>query len=309
MRVTRASSIDTRIILRVAVSAPLPGLFDYLPAIDSSEGAPAPGMRVLAPFGRSRRMGMIVELASTTEQHPERLKRVEALLDEAPLIGASDLQFILWAASYYQHPPGEALFSTLPVRLRRVSTPLESGESGWRLTPQGCAGVAGAIRGPKQAQVARMLLEHAVGLTDVELRRRFGDCRATLRALAARGWVEPCQITSAPQTRSDGLAKSGPDLSSHQERAVESVLKALGTFHAFLLEGVTGSGKTEVYIRLLQRLLADGRQALVLVPEIGLTPQLLRRLSDRISAPMVTLHSALTDREREREWRDAPARP
>jgi primosomal protein N' (replication factor Y) len=307
MRVTRASSVDTRIVLRIAVSVPLAVLFDYLPPVDSSEGVLAPGMRVLAPFGRARRMGMIVELASATEQHPERLKRIEALLDEAPLIGASDLQFILWAARYYQHPPGEALFSTLPVRLRRVSPPLESGESGWRLTPHGREGVAGTIRGPKQAQVAGMLLEHTAGLSDAELRRRLGDCRATLRALAARGWVEPCRIISALQTKSGELAKPGPDLNLHQERAVESVLKALGHFHAFLLEGVTGSGKTEVYIRLLQDLLAEGRQALVLVPEIGLTPQLLRRFSDRINAPMVALHSALSERERERAWRRGAA--
>jgi primosomal protein N' (replication factor Y) len=307
MRVTRAKSVDTSIILRVAVFAPLPMLFDYLPAIGSRPGTPAAGIRVLAPFGRSRRLGMIVEIARGTTQDPERLKPIESLLDDAPLIGMPDLDLILWAARYYKHPPGDALFSVLPVRLRRPSAPPQDGESGWRLTPQGREGTTGLTRAPKQARVVQTLLECEAGLSVADLRGQLGDCRAALRALAARGWIEPCRILSAPKTEAAGPGKAGPPLNPHQRRAVESIQEALGDFHPFLLEGVTGSGKTEVYIQVLQTLLAAGCQALVLVPEIGLTPQLLRRLADRISAPMVALHSALSDVARERAWRRAAA--
>jgi len=290
-------------ILRVAIDAPVATLFDYLPAIDETGGTPTPGMRVLVPFGRSRRLGMIVELAARTEQDPQRLKPVDALLDPTPLLGTSDLELILWAASYYHHPPGEALFSALPARLRRPSPPLESGEPGWRLTPEGHAGLANLARAPKQAQVARLLAANRSGLGNTELKRQLGNCQHALRALASRGWIQPCRIASIGTRREASAA--APELNPHQRLALDAVREAFGNFQPFLLEGVTGSGKTEIYIRLLQTLLADGRQALLLVPEIGLTPQLQRHFTTRIRAPMVTLHSALSAGERERAWRCA----
>ena len=305
MGLTRARTADTQIILRVAVAAPLPGLFDYLPAAGGNGCTPAPGMRVLVPFGRSRRLGLIVELAARTEQDPDRLKRVDSLLDEAPLLGPSDMELILWAADYYQHAPGEALFGAMPARLRRPSPALESGEAGWRLTPAGREGANRLTRAPKQAEVAGLLLESGKGLTSEELDRRLGDCQAALRALAARGWAERCRLALARQPDGRAPAKTGPELNAHQRQAVEAIREALGGFRSFLLQGITGSGKTEVYIRLLQTVLATGRQALVLVPEIGLTPQLLRRFDDRLAVPMVALHSALSAGERERAWRRA----
>lgn len=298
--------VDPPIILRVAVDAPVFGMFDYLPVIDWIGEIPVPGMRVLVPFGRSQRLGIIVEVAARTEQNPDRLKAVASVLDRAQLLGTADLEFVLWAAGYYHHPPGEALFSALPARLRRPLPPLESGESGWRLTPAGRVGVAGLTRAPKQAQVARLLLAHDTGLGDAELKRHLGDCCSALRALVTRGWVEPCHIAVVPP--SSGRATAiGPELDPHQRQAVDAVREAFGEFRAFLLEGVTGSGKTEVYIRLLQTLFTTGHQALLLVPEIGLTPQLLRRFAERFEVPTVTLHSALGAGERERAWRCAAA--
>lgn len=299
----------TPTILRVAVDAPVPTVFDYLPPVGwtGNRNTPAPGMRVLVPFRRSQRLGMIVAVTARTEQTPDRLKPVESVLDAAPLLGAADLDFVLWAAGYYHYAPGEALFDALPARLRRSSSPpLKPGTPGWCLTPEGRVGVAGLTRAPKQAQVAHMLAASDTGLSSAALRHRLGGCHGALRALAARGWVAPCRIASGPWTR--GRVSAGrPELDPHQRRAVDTIRGAFGGFRAFLLEGVTGSGKTEVYIRLLHGLLAAGRQALLLVPEISLTPQLLQRLTERLDAPMVTLHSALNAGERERAWRCAAA--
>lgn len=329
---------NSPLILRVAVAAPVAGLFDYLPPEDrkgggptadgsgvgpapataglsapdppsgsetGSETRPLPGMRVLVPFGRGRRVGMIVALAGGTDQDPSRLKAVDALLDEAPLLGPSDLAFILWAGDYYRQPPGEALFSALPARLRRPAPPLGDGDSGWRLTPAGHAGIATLTRAPKQAAVAHALLASGNGLAARELARRLGNCTAALRALAERGFVEPCRIAATLEAGEAVPRASDPVLDPHQQRAVAAVQEAFGGFRAFLLDGVTGSGKTEVYIQLLKALLADGRQALVLVPEIGLTPQLQRRFAERLPFPLVALHSALGAAERERAWRRA----
>ena len=301
----RALTEDTHTILRVAVAAPLPTLFDYLPPA-GAKAVPAPGARVVVPFGRSRRVGMIVEVTDQTGQDRERLKPVDSLLDAAPVLAPADLRFILWAAGYYQQPPGEALFAALPARMRRPSPTLETGEPGWRLTPEGRDGIEGlARRAPRQAQVGRELLESPAGLATAVLTSRLGDCRPALRALATRGWAEPCRLGSRAQEQRDLPAGAGPDLNPHQQRAVDSIRGALGGFRAFLLDGVTGSGKTEVYVHLLQTVLGAGRQALVLVPEIGLTPQLLRRLARRVPVPMATLHSALSAVERERAWRRA----
>jgi len=233
------------IILRVALPVPLPGLYDYLPPLEG-QGELGPGVRVRVPFGRRQWVGMIVSLAQESDQEPDRLKPVLALLDQRPLLGADDLELILWAADYYRQPPGEALFSALPVRLRQGKPVLAPPE-------------------PRD-------------LTDAAL----------------------------PAVRlADAAPAAGPDLNSYQSAAVQAVQAALGRFRPFLLQGVTGSGKTEVYIRLLEAVQAAGGQALLLVPEIGLTPQLRQRLERRLSGRLVTLHSGLTARERELAWQAA----
>jgi primosomal protein N' (replication factor Y) len=280
----------------------MPQLFDYLPG--GAEGA-GPGMRVLVPFGRRSRVGMVVALVTETDQPLERLRPAEALLDPRPLLGRADLSLLLWAADYYREPPGEALFTALPARLRQPQAPLEAGEPGWRLTEEGRATPADAlVRAPKQARALSMLRASGQGLTAAELRRQLGEYVAVLRALAQRGWVEPCRLTADARPPA---SLPGPTLNTHQEQAVDRVRAALGRFDAFLLEGVTGSGKTEVYIRLLETVLAAGDQALVLVPEIGLTPQLQRRLERRLAVPMAILHSGLSAGERERAWQRAAA--
>ncbi len=293
-------------ILRIAVAAPLPTLFDYLPASAERGGTPVPGVRVRVPFGRRSRIGMVVELAQGTQQPLDRLKEIETVLDPAPLLDQADLQLVLWAAAYYQHPPGDALFSALPQGLRRQGTPTEPGEPGWRLTPKGRERAAdGLSRAPKQARVAELLRAHPEGLPVAELTRRLGDCAAALRALGAKEWAERFRLESAPAGESSAPPKPDPKLNQGQQVAVDAVHGSLGRYRAFLLEGVTGSGKTEVYIRLLRSVIEAGRQALVLVPEIGLTPQLARRLQARITEPMVILHSSLSQGERERAWRSA----
>jgi len=295
-------------ILRVAVAAPLPRLFDYLPPATETASPLAPGMRVRVPFGRRSRVGMLVEVATDSDLPPDRLKPVETVLDQTPLLTPSDLALVLWAATYYRHPPGDALFSALPAGLRRARPAVEQGEPGWRLTREGRDRDLGDLRrSPRQAEIIRLLRLHPDGLPAAEVTRRFGRCPAALRSLAQKGWAETCRLDSRPEERMPRETKSGPKLNTHQAAAVATVRDAFGLYRAFLLDGVTGSGKTEVYLQLLESALAEGRQALVLVPEIGLTPQLARRLGDRIAAPVVTLHSSLSNGERERAWRSAAA--
>ncbi len=282
----------------------MPGLFDYLPLAAEGSPVPQPGMRVQVSFGPRVRVGMIVALTRESDQEPEKLKPILALLDPQPLLGADDLELILWAADYYRQPPGEALFSALPARLRRAEPPLapvEPGQPGWRLTAAGRDQAPGT-RAPRQAEIQRLLGDHPQGLGEAGLRSRLGEVKIPLRALAARGWIEPCQLVGEEPVKAP---ESGPELNPRQTEAIAAVSNALDRFQPFLLEGVTGSGKTEVYIRLLLRVLEAGGQALLLVPEIGLTPQLRRRLARRFPGRLAILHSALNATERERAWQAA----
>ncbi|MBK1723300.1 primosomal protein N' [Thiocystis violacea] len=292
-------------IYRVAVEAPLASLFDYAPPPGSGEVTPAPGSRLLVPFGRGRRVGILVEIATETEQDPAALKAVERVLDPGPLLMPADLALIRWAAGYYQQPLGEALFAALPVRLRDPTALLDDRIAGVAASSAGLAANLAALgRAPKQRQLLGLLQASPAGASLALLADRLGDCRATLRALRAKGLIVDCRLErqdGAPV----GVQAVSPDPhppNDEQSLAVTAVGGAFGRFQAFLLDGITGSGKTEVYIRLIQRLIAAGRQALVVVPEIGLTPQLRERFRRRVSGPIAVLHSALTPSERERNW-------
>jgi primosomal protein N' (replication factor Y) len=291
-----------RSILEVAVDVPLPTVYDYLV---ETEEPPAPGVRVAVPFGNGRRCGVVVGHRVAAAVAGAKLRGVETILDERPLFDAEHLAFLRWAADYYHHPLGEVLGAALPVRLRRGEAALPLGEAGWRLTAAGASvDPAHQRRAPRQAAVLAQLREHLGALGHGTLTELLGACTPTLRALRAKGWVEPCRVKDPPP----GVAlpeEAGPELTGEQRRAVAAMMPAVAGFAAFLLEGVTGSGKTEVYLRLARAVLVQGRSVLVLVPEIALTPQLVRRFTRRLGDCVAVLHSGLADREREVAWQKA----
>ncbi len=288
-------------VLRVAVTAPLPGLFDYLPPEGVSSRQLTPGLRLRLPFGRGTRIGFLWELGTDSELPRASLKRALELLDQEPLLPPEDLKLLQWAADYYQHPLGEVLSTALPVGLPGAG---EQRPTGWRLTTAGQAVDPGEPRrAPRQAQVLALLREAPAGVQRETIYQALGPCPDALKRLREKGWIEPCETISTIVTE----PVPAPALSDAQQRAVTDVTAALGRFQAFLLDGVTGSGKTEVYLGLIEQVIEQGGQVLLLVPEIGLTPQLQRRLLRRIKAPVALLHSAMADGERARGWLQARA--
>ncbi len=287
-----------RSILRIAVPVPLYRCFDYLPPEGVDPAALPPGIRLRLPFGGGERIGVLVERVSSSALDAGSLKPALAVLDEQPLLAGPDLKLLLWASAYYRHPPGEVIAAALPVRLRRGQPQLKPEEDGWRLTARGVA--ARPLRAPRQLQVIQALRGHPHGMTQQALYALCGRCRPILRTLEEKGWVEPCTLKLQQAVPTPEVA--GPTLNPAQQEAIATVSRHLQGFGAFLLNGVTGSGKTEVYLALIEAVLAAGRQALVLVPEIALTPQLMQRFHARIGAPVVLLHSGLSERERERGW-------
>jgi primosomal protein N' (replication factor Y) len=283
-------------LVRVAVPVPLTRLFDYV--LDDSLPAPQVGCRVRVPFARREVTGVVLELPTTSDMPAEQLKPLVAVLDEAPLLDPDLIANLMWAARYYQHPPGEVFEAALPVMLRRAAVLPESGTAALRLTDAGIAAMAQAAA--RIGKLGKQLLETlAAGPTSVTaLEDRHAGWRAAARRLKARGLVEDCRLSAIHSA----ARLSAPRLNADQQAAVDAVGAALGSFAPFLLDGVTGSGKTEVYLALIAATVAAGRQALVLVPEISLTPQATRRFRERLGFDIAILHSGLSETERAKAW-------
>ena len=299
-------------VFRVALDMPLRRLFDYLPPVPSNTAGHAsadapiePGMRVLVPFGRQRLVGLVMATAESSDVPAERLKPILAVLDGRPVLDASARALLEWAAEYYLHPIGEALATAMPKSLRLGASAIETREQ-WGLTPDGREAHARGEpdRAPKQRELLAYLAEHDRSEADA-LSERIPTWKDAARSLTARGWIEALRTPVATSGGPVNVRGAAPDLAPEQKVAVDAVGASLGRFAAFVLHGVTGSGKTEVYLRLVQQVLERGRRALILVPEIGLTPQLVGRFTDRFDAPLCVLHSALTDNERLQAWREA----
>jgi primosomal protein N' (replication factor Y) len=290
-------------VFRVALDMPLRRLFDYLPPPQAA--AIEPGMRVRVPFGRQRLIGLIVATAESSDLPVERLKPILAVLDERPLIDPATLGLLEWAADYYLHPIGEVLASALPKSLRLGASTLEVHEQ-WSLTPEGREALAQGEprRAARQRQLLQYLAAHDAAKADT-LTQEMPSWRDAARPLATRGWAAGVRVPAVIPPASTGVHGDAPELAPEQRTAVDAVGEALGRFAPFVLHGATGSGKTEVYLRLVERVLAQGRSALVLVPEIGLTPQIVGRFRERFADPLCVLHSALTDNERLQAWRSA----
>ena len=289
----------TEHIARVAVAAPLNSLFDYrIP--DGRELAV--GSRVRVSFGRSRVIGVVVALADHSDCPVERLKPIDALLDREPLFNANHLAFLDWTAGYYHHPLGEVIAAALPLRLRKAEHALLPGEPGWALSAEGLAQVEAPLpRAPRQRDVIAWLAARpAACAPQAALRSAMPGSAAALRALRAKGWIEGCQLAAQPD--SPPVAAAGLRLNRDQAAAFDALLGDLGGFAVSLLDGVTGSGKTEVYLQLAAAVLARGQSVLVLVPEISLTPQLLTRFRQRLGDGVRVMHSGLSDAEREQTW-------
>jgi len=290
-------------VLQVAVPGPLARLFDYLPPAGSDGTGLAPGSRVMVPFGRGRRVGVIVAHALESDLEPRRLRRVGAVLDEQPSVPPDLLALACWAADYYHHPTGEVLAAMLPAALRGGDTPDTSPPPRWRVTEAGQERLGdGLERAPVQQRLLDLIATRADGIDAPLLRTVTPRYQAPLKALVDKGLVAPAPPAEPGRP---AAALDGPALNPDQSRAAEAIAQGLDRFAPFLLHGVTGSGKTEVYLAAIRAALAAGRQALVLVPEIGLTPQLLARFGERLGTDVAVLHSGLTDRERLVAWQRA----
>ncbi|MDD7996245.1 primosomal protein N' [Kosakonia radicincitans] len=288
-------------VAHVALSVPLPRTFDYLLPDDMIARA---GCRVRVPFGTQQRVGIVVAVSDKSELPLTELKQVEEVLDSEPAFSPAVWRLLLWAADYYHHPIGDVLFNALPVLLRQTKTASAEFQGYWFATEQGQATDINRVKSAKQQQALSALRkgkiwQHQLAALDLK--------SVTLQALRAKGLAEMSSETPTFSDWRSQFSVSGDRLrlNTEQATAVGAIHSAADQFSAWLLAGVTGSGKTEVYLSVLENVLAQGKQALVMVPEIGLTPQTIARFRERFNAPVEVLHSGLNDSERLTTWQKA----
>jgi len=281
------------IILRVALDVPLPKLFDY-----RSEDATRAdiGYRVLVPFGKKRRVGLIWDIATKSKVTDSRLRSVEKILREAAPLPREWLALVGFCSGYYHGPLGEVVAAALPPRLRTAKTvPIPRRD--YVLTPTGRDVLAATP--PRHRRVRALLgllAQGRVSAAELDAQARGG--RNLLRRGIEAGW-----IAAIEPERSEPRFVHAHELTTEQRQAIDVLRGGLETFRVSLLFGVTGSGKTEIYLQLIAEVLAQGRQVLILVPEIALTPALEAAFRDRFpGACIVTQTSAMGELERVRGW-------
>ncbi|GAB6139489.1 primosomal protein N' [Methylosoma difficile] len=284
---------------RIAIPVPLYRLFDYLPPESNPNPNLKPGTRLEVPFGKNNKIGYLIAVVGDSDIDPNKLKRVCRIIDEHPLLSAQDLKLLHWVARYYHHPIGEVFSTAFPVGLRQGKAATLQGEKCYALTALGKTTASETLkRSPKQKSVLEKFQEHSQPLSESTLNAWNSHWRTAVKSLIDKQLLTLDSSNTLPH----GLGADDLPCNPKQQAAINAVSTQLGQFAVFLLEGVTGSGKTEVYMQIIRTVLAQGLQVLVLVPEITLTPQLEERFRQRFAAAITVSHSKLTDNQRQTAW-------
>ncbi|WPC05564.1 primosomal protein N' [Pseudomonas benzenivorans] len=289
-------------ILRLALPSPLRRLFDYRAPPGVPRSALQPGMRLRVPFGRRELIGILIEIGDSSEVPADKLKPALELLDSQPPLPPALFKLCLWTAQYYQHSLGDTLSWALPVLLRQGEPAEARQERFWLLNDGARMDDPRLARAPRQREALKTIAQHPHGVPH-QLLGQLQLNKDSLELLRDKGLVRiEVRRHAARERHGSWLAQPELALNAEQQIAERAVREGFGRFGAFLLAGVTGSGKTEVYLQLIRATLEAGKQALVLIPEINLGPQTLARFERRFNARIALLHSAVNDRERLDAW-------
>ena len=291
-------------IVRVALAVPLPRFFDYLYPPDLT---PIIGGRVLVPFGSQKRVGIVVDLPASSDVAKEKLKPIIDVLDAESLFNSTTWDWLAWSANYYRAALGDVLFQALPVKLRNGESAVKNDRTFWRITDLGKQALeSGELkRAKKQIEALNLLITQDLEKGNNEI------SSAIWSALKGKDYVEEIIVPTEQKSWQQALGDeplvnldNRLTLNKQQALAFSQLLFQEG-FNVWLLEGVTGSGKTEIYLQYIEEVLKKGKQVLVLVPEIGLTPQTVRRFQARFNVEIDVLHSNLNDTQRLNVWERA----
>lgn len=280
-------------ILEIALSCPLRQCFDYL-SDDPTESWKI-GMRASVSFGSRQLIGIIVGIKPMSDATISKLKKIDHKLDQQVFLPTEIMQLVQWVSRYYHHPIGECFQAALPKRLRLGDPDEMQNETYWSLQQSPIN-----RPGEKQQQILKLLENHPEGLSEKALRLQLGNIKSSLTGLQLQNSIIASQQVALPLPCLE--TQQVVSLNQQQKQSVKSILKAKAQFSTFLLQGITGSGKTEVYIELCREVIESHQQVLVLIPEIGLTTQFLERFRQSLKANIVVIHSAVSDADRKQAW-------
>ncbi|MCF6193782.1 MAG: primosomal protein N', partial [Kangiellaceae bacterium] len=295
--------------VHVALPVPLRRLFEYRVPVDSAIEV-KPGMRVAVPFSRSEKIGIIVKVCDQPQFALNRIKPINKVLDDSPLVNQRIIDLFEWMKNYYHAPPGEVWQTLLPTALLKGKLCQLKRTSIWKITNEGINALENnkiPNNAVKQQQALRILSDNLeMGIPHDNL-SSFSLSSSTLKSITGKKWSERVYSSTSASTQNlsaDFSINKPVDLQLNDEQAVavDSVCGELAKFKTWLLFGVTASGKTEVYLQIIEQVIKQGKQALVLVPEIGLTPQTVDRFQRRFNTPIETIHSAMTEQQRLQSW-------
>ena len=296
--------IDSYQFVRVAIPIPLRRSFEYKLA-KSHPIEIRVGMRVEVPFSGRSKIGIIIGINDTSEYDPKKIKLLNRVIDESPIVDPNLLELANWMTNYYHAPPGEVWQTILPTALMKGKPCQLKRMSLWRITDEGKKAFEKKLipqNAVKQKQAIQLLSDNPSGIAHDNL-STYDLSLATLKSLAGKGWAERDYRSKLQDQRP--LTVNQPEnitLNSEQQQAINRVCNKLNEFRTWLLFGVTASGKTEVYLRIIEQVIQQGKQALILVPEIGLTPQTVSRFQTRFNTPIETLHSGISEQQRLQTW-------
>ncbi|MGI1679173.1 MAG: primosomal protein N' [Cellvibrionaceae bacterium] len=308
---------EDAVILDIAVPSPLRRSFDYLPPLEMTIEQAAnlqSGTRLKVNFANQQLVGILLKVKSTSELSLNKLKPALSVVDDQPCINSEILSLCLWGSDYYQHPIGEVLSTAIPTLLRQGEPAKLPAQKMWALTTNGKGLPKDSLkRAPKQSALLNHFLDkEKLSIEELKRSPEIAPFSApTLKELQKKGLIEEIEEEHSadpkirPASTSINATTKQTPLTLNEEQSSALTQLRYKEFNTFLLEGATGSGKTEVYLQAITKVLEQNQSVLILVPEIGLTPQLLNRFAARFSTPIATLHSGLNDKERLHAWLNA----
>ncbi|MBX2849044.1 MAG: primosomal protein N' [Acidiferrobacterales bacterium] len=294
--------------VEVAVPLPLRRCYDYI--LPETPKNIEVGARIKVPFGSRNQVGVIRAIKYDCEYSRDKLKTADQVLDDEAIFEPQLLATLNWISQYYLAPIGEVYSAALPGLLRKGKELKPKTEKVWQLSEHGrCADIDSLSRAPLQLAIIKRLVKET-RLSAVDFKAQSSGWRQAVSALEKKGWLDYQE--QQPELKIVGLNVDNENyhalqeelLNDQQQAAIEAIEESIqeGLFSCTLLHGVTGSGKTEVYFESIKRVVESGRQALLLVPEIGLTSQLINRINSYFKQPLAVLHSGLNDTERHLAW-------
>ena len=289
--------------VEVLVPIPIIEKFSYLLPPQFKDNPPKRGSRVIVPFGNRNLVGVVWSVKKNITAKGRKLKNIKEVLDHKPLLDKESLELADWASRYYHYPLGDVISYFFPPPIRKGKEAKFAEVKFLELTSKGdFLNIDDLSKAPNQKKLIEVLKDKR------ELSQKaaaaYGVNTSSINALIDKGLISRYVRELSPYKKEEVLDTGSvkKKLNEEQKFAVDSIIKSQNHNKVFLLNGITGSGKTEVYLQAIQEVIKKGKQALILIPEIGLAPQAEERFKKYFGERVLSFHSAKNDREKVDAW-------